>query len=452
MAGWAAAFLWFFVSYNWVSNSISRFGGVTFPLDMAAISLMAGIHALYPALFSSLIPHAGRLRIWVCALVLPSAWVVLELGRSLYPAPFPWLHLGSAFWKVPVLRSLYPFAGVFGASFYIVLVNVLVWRLTGAPRGSRRGILSSLVLLALLPAAAALFQGAQAGSVLKVGVIQGNFQQEVKWREELQEETVTTYLELTDAAVARGARLVVWPETAVPVFFQAEPEVAQRLLDYVSARDVHLVFGSPGYEIRDDKVLLYNRVYHLSPSGDVEHYDKINLVPFGEYVPFSRLLPFVDKLVPGEGEFARGVWKGPFSTQVPSGPLVCYEVTFPWLARREVRDGSRILINVTNDAWFGRSWGPYQHLAISAVRAAENGVPLIRAANTGVSALVDGRGVLAETIPLGERDVIVAQVRTGGKMTVYTRFGDWIVILAFGVITIHSLIFLFTGRSRKWTG
>jgi apolipoprotein N-acyltransferase len=289
------------------------------------------------------------------------------------------------------------------------------------------------------------------GPKLTVGVVQGNFQQEIKWDESLREETLATYLNLTDRAVQEGARLVVWPETAIPVYYQAEPEIKSTLRRFTSDQDIDLIFGSPGYKISGSDILLYNRIYHLSPDGREEFYNKNQLVPFGEYVPLSRVIPFVDKMVPGEGEFARGTWDGPFNTPVPSGALICYEVSFPSLARREVEGGSSLLVNVTNDAWFGRSWGPYQHLAITAVRAMENRVPVFRAANTGISAIIDTSGRIVRSIPLLERGVIVADVATGMGRTVYTRFGDWIVILSAAVLSVYLLLLLNLWRLRKWT-
>jgi apolipoprotein N-acyltransferase len=289
------------------------------------------------------------------------------------------------------------------------------------------------------------------GHRLRVGVVQGNFKQELKWEEGLREETLRTYLSLTDSAVQKGAQLIVWPETAVPSFYQAEPELIERLRQFVSDRDIHLIFGSPGYEIAGREILLYNRVYHLPPDGSEEFYDKIMLVPFGEYVPLAGLLPFVDRMVPGEGEFARGTWGGAFKTPVPSGALICYEVSIPSLGRREVRDGSQMLINVTNDAWFGRSWGPYQHLAVSVVRALENRVPILRAANTGISAIIDSSGRIVKSIPLEERGVVVADIDTEREQTFYTRHGDWIVILSAAVISVYILLLLNFWRSRRWT-
>jgi apolipoprotein N-acyltransferase len=384
-------------------------------------------------------------------LVLPSAWVLLEVARSWFPAPFPWLLMGTATWKLPFVGSLYELAGVHGVSFWILLVNVLIWTMFRVQKEERRraGMILSVVLL--LPVILYPIQIQKSGQMVRVGVVQGNFQQKLKWEEDLREETLNTYLSLTEKAVKKGAQLVVWPETAVPSFYQAEPELMERLARLTSELDIHLIFGSPGYEIAGREILLYNRVYHLSPGGDEEFYDKIMLVPFGEYVPLAGLLPFVDKMVPGEGEFSRGAWEGPFKTPVPSGVLICYEISIPSLSRQEVRDGSLMLINVTNDAWFGRSWGPYQHLAVSAVRAMENRVPVLRAANTGISAIIDRRGRIVTSIPLEERGVVVADIETGAGQTVYTRYGDWIVILCMAVISVYFLILLYSWRLRRWT-
>jgi apolipoprotein N-acyltransferase len=351
--------------------------------------------------------------------------------------------MGSATWKIPLVKPLYGLAGVHGVSFWIVMVNVLIWKTFCIKETGRRRAGAMLAGVLLLPLILYQVHIQSTGQKLRVGVVQGNFQQELKWEEGLREETLRTYLSLTDRAVQSGAKLVVWPETAVPSFYQVEPELIERLRQFTSDRDIHLIFGSPGYEIVGREILLYNRVYHLPPDGREEFYDKIMLVPFGEYVPLAGLLPFVDRMVPGEGEFARGAWKGPFKTPVPSGVLICYEISIPSLARREVRDGSLMLINVTNDAWFGRSWGPYQHLAISTVRAMEHSVPILRAANTGISTIIDRNGRMVKSIPLEERGVIVADIEVGGRQTLYTRFGDWIVILSAAVISVYFLVLLY---------
>lgn len=476
LAGWMAGIIWFFVSYNWVSHSVSVYGNIPLPVAEGVILLLAAVHGLYVALFAMLVPVvAGGIGNGIGVsgyrgigetptrktlllrhpltpvLVLPSAWVLLEVARSWFPAPFPWLMMGAAMWKMPFAKSLYGTAGVYGVSFWIVAVNVLWWSLFRVEKGQRGRVGLLLASVLLIPIALGPLHPGAAGERLKVGIVQGNFRQELKWEESLREETLNTYLDLTEKAVRQGAVLVVWPETAVPSYYQAEPELIEKMREFTSDRKIHLIFGSPGYEIAGREILLYNRVYHLPPHGREEYYDKNVLVPFGEYVPLGKYLPFVEKMVPGEGEFARGAWKGPFRTPVPSGALVCFEISIPSLSRREVGDGSVVLVNVTNDAWFGRSWGPSQHLAVSTLRAMENGVPVLRAANTGISAVIDRSGRIVESIPLQERGVIVAEVETGARPTLYTRFGDWIVIISAAVISVYLLVLLIVWRSRKWT-
>jgi len=250
IGGWAAGTLWFFVSYNWVSHSVTTFGGIPLPLAEAVILLLAGIHGLYVGLFSILIPVVSRRgekgrragkdegadertegpapsstssaasflqHPVIPLLVLPSAWVLLEVMRSWFPAPFPWLLLGTAMWNVPFLGPLYEVVGVYGVSFWIVMVNAQLWIALRVDKDGRKkaGILLAAVLL--LPLFLYPVRDQTTGQKMRVGVVQGNFEQEVKWQEELVDETIRTYLSLTQEAFAKGAQLVLWPETAVPV-------------------------------------------------------------------------------------------------------------------------------------------------------------------------------------------------------------------------------------------
>ncbi len=443
LTGWISGFFWFFISLNWLAETLAEFGGIPFPLNQLVIGLMGLILALYPALFALIVSAAGPASRW-SVLVYPSAWVALEFARSWVPVPFPWLLLGSAFWKYPAVAPLFAFGGVYGVSFVVVAINTSIYgiavslmkrdfRAAVGWGGFTAALTGGLVLMSLLAGEK------DAGEQIVVGVVQGNYAQEVKWEESYRDEVISTYIDLTRQAVSEGAELVVWPETAMPFYFQVEPELADRLRDLARDEGVHLVFGSPAFDIIGQELVLYNRAYYLSPTGQEGRYDKIRLVPFGEYVPFKSLLPFVDRIVPGVGEFTAGRWTVPFDTPVRSGVLICYEVSIPSLSRREVADGADIILNITNDAWFGRSWGPYQHLAMASLRAAENGVPVVRAANTGISAIVDRRGKQIKRIELFEKGYIVAEVQTRTEPTFYTRWGNLIVYLS--VIVILFTVF-----------
>lgn len=443
LTGWAAGFVWFFFSLNWIAGTLREFGHIPFPLNQLVISLLCLILALHTGIFSFLVASFGRVSVW-SVLLYPSFWVALEYFRSWVPVPFPWLLLGSAFWKQPFASGLFAISGVFGVSFAVVAVNTLLFffyrsardRKTGEASGWLAAAAGVVGVLILVSSAAAR---QDVGRKITVAVVQGNYAQEIKWEESYREEVISTYLSLSRAAASEGAELIVWPETAMPFYYQVEPDIAERLKKMVREEKVHLVFGSPAFDIKGSDLLLYNRAYHISPEGAEEYYDKIKLVPFGEYVPFQGLIPFVERIVPGVGDYAAGRWTAPFNTPVRSGALICYEISIPSLSRREVGDGARIILNLTNDAWFGRSWGPYQHLAMAALRAAENQVPIVRAANTGMSAVFDRSGRMVAGIGLFRKGYVLSTVEAGTGRSFYTKWGNLIVYLSVIVILFVAL-------------
>ncbi len=187
---------------------------------------------------------------------------------------------------------------------------------------------------------------------------------------------------------------MTWPETALPFYFQDGEELAGSVIRFARRHDVPVLAGSPAYIRQGESYSLYNRVYLVTPQGtEFPRYDKVHLVPFGEYVPFGKYLPFLSKLVHGVGDFRPGRDAAPLRYRdLALGVLVCYEAIFPELAQERVEAGANVLINVSNDAWFGRSSAPMQHLGLAALRAVEQGRFLIRATNTGISAVIDPKG------------------------------------------------------------
>jgi apolipoprotein N-acyltransferase len=269
---------------------------------------------------------------------------------------------------------------------------------------------------------------------LEVGIAQGNVEQDHKWDPAYQDDTLARYRSLTTDAVARGARLVVWPETATPFFFQEHGPLRDAVLELAEANHVHLVFGSPAFR-QDAAGALeeLNRAYLVSPDGrEVATYDKMQLVPFGEYVPLKRALFFVGPLVEAVSDFSPGAEPSVFD--VGGGHRVsvaiCYESVYPWIDRAFVQRGSQLLATITNDAWFGRSSAAYQHFDQGAVRAVEEGRYVVRAANTGISGAVDPYGRVLASTSLFEPAAIAVDVRLLDGRTFYSRFGDLIVWLS----------------------
>ncbi|HOO91704.1 MAG TPA: apolipoprotein N-acyltransferase, partial [Syntrophales bacterium] len=257
-------------------------------------------------------------------------------------------------------------------------------------------------------------------------IVQGNIDQSVKWSPEYQTETITTYNNMSTDASESGVSLIVWPETAVPFFFQNYNDKSRSLIKTAIKTNSWLLFGSPGYKRDGGKISFYNSAYLLSPEGTVSgRYDKVHLVPFGEYVPLHDILFFIDKLVEGAGDFTAGNEITPLSMDDGNvGVLICYEGIFPEISREYRQRGADLLVNITNDAWYGDTSAPYQHLTMAAFRAIENRIYMIRSANTGISAIVDPTGKILSKTGLFERTTLRGSIQFTQYDTVYSRYGD----------------------------
>ncbi|MEA3362719.1 MAG: apolipoprotein N-acyltransferase, partial [Thermodesulfobacteriota bacterium] len=254
---------------------------------------------------------------------------------------------------------------------------------------------------------------------------------------------------LSIQALQNRPDLVVWPEAATPFFLQDQSELALQVKQLPQQLNASLLVGSPAYrQLSSGEYQYYNSAYLYSSTGEtLGRSDKIHLVPFGEYVPLGSLLSFINKLVVGVGDFSPGeVQPLPLNGQ-HLGVLICYEAIFPQLAREYVRQGSDLLINITNDAWFGRSSAPYQHLAMTRFRAIENRIWIARAANSGISALISPAGNVALAGPIFEPLQMSGLVGLGAETTFYTRFGDIFAYICLGISGVF-LIIIFLRRQQ----
>jgi apolipoprotein N-acyltransferase len=274
---------------------------------------------------------------------------------------------------------------------------------------------------------AAVDRSALGAQRVAVAAVQGNISQGEKWNPALRAAAVEKYLRLARQADREFApQLQVWPETATPFYLFAEAAPTRLLRQGLAPLGGAFVIGSPAVEPRGAERVYFNSAYLLPADGGApQRYDKAHLVPFGEYVPLQRWLPFVGKLVAQVGDFARGpvgatlAWEGR-----RLGVQICYEIIFPALARAQAASGAGLLLNLTNDAWYGRSSAPYQHFAITVARAVENRRALVRSANTGISGFVDPVGRVVAATPLFEEAVVGASLPLMTEQSLYTRWGD----------------------------
>jgi len=368
------------------------------------------------------------------ALTLPLAWVALDYLRSFLLTGFPWTMLGHSQYRLLPLIQVADITGVYGLTALIVLANVVFYRIIRALAGAEVPYPAKSAVVLVLALATTLGYGFSRlnapqpnGKPLRVALIQGNIDQAVKWSPVFREDTLNIYSDLSRQAAARQPLdLIVWPESAAPFYFQENSEASERIRNLARQLKVNLLFGSPAVELRHGRPSNLNSAFLLGPDGnEIGRSDKVHLVPFGEYVPLARLLPFVHKLVHGIGDFVPGQEIRPLvADNVPLGVLVCYEAIFADLARSQVNHGSRVLVNITNDAWFGRSSAPWQHLSMAAFRAVETRTPLVRAANTGITSIIDQNGHIRGMTSLFKESVMVGEVNVGSANAPYLQLGD----------------------------
>ncbi|MFQ5442849.1 MAG: apolipoprotein N-acyltransferase [Thermodesulfobacteriota bacterium] len=454
-----AGFTFFLGTVYWVVNSMHFYGGLGLATSVPVMLLLVAFLGVYPGLFGLFFRFRGS-----CPLktlfFLPVLWTALEYLRSHLFTGFPWVNLGYS--QVPFLTVIQvsDITGVWGLSFIIILVNALIFLhvrsfLKGNGVPVKETVITALLIIMVLTYGAFRIKGVAAAASkwkgVTVALAQGNIDQSVKWDAAYRKKTIEIYRALTRDAKVRGARFVVWPETAVPFYLGGDREKKESIMKIPVEAGVFLLTGSPAFEynLEGGGVRLYNSAYLISPEGGqgkgkiLGRYDKVHLVPYGEYVPLKRFFPFIKKLTAGVGDFSAGPGPLPLTfNDISVGTVICYEAIFPDLTRRFVKNGAGLLVNITNDAWFGRSSAPYQHFEMAALRAVENRVFLLRAANTGISAVVGPAGRVRKKSAIFTGALIVERVGVKkGPLTFYTRFGD---IFAY-ICMAASVVFILTG-------
>ena len=434
----------------WLNIVMTIYGKLPWLLSVFLYLILAAYLALYVGIIAMMVRKGENSGI-TPLLSFPVLWVGLEYLRSFFLTGFPWASLGYSQYRILPLIQVADITGVYGLSFLIVFANaVFLCIIRGAVmKGhsvypTKSAVLLLFLLITTLAYGFMRLNGAEKGEPLKIALVQGNIPQDVKWDPAFQESTIAVYERLTKESCAAGTGLVVWPESAVPFYFQDDPRYAARIKRLAIDVNGYMVVGSPAYDDEGGAIKYRNSAYLLSPTGQVlGRSDKIHLVPFGEYVPLAKMLPFVHKLVVGIGDFSPGKGTVPLAIDKGKiGVLICFEGIFPELSRGYCRAGSRLLVNITNDAWYGRSSAPYQHLSMTVFRAVENRVPLVRAANTGITAIIDSKGHIHGMTQLFREAYLTGEVRMGEGDTIYTRYGDIFAGICLGFSAIIAVLSL----------
>ena len=456
-AGFVAGFVFFAVVLYWLNIVMTTYGGLNPLYSLLAYLFLLVYLAGYFAVATWAACRLETLCKLPALLTLPVLWVAMEYLRGTLLTGFPWALLGYSQQNFSLAIQSADVTGVYGVGLLLVAVNAALAWLLREPRRKLAWLGAGAVLLILISHFGyGVWRESQPldqrDKLLQVSLVQGNIDQALKWDPAQRQATIKKYLQLSSQKETPSPELIIWPEAATPFYLQDPSDLSTQVSDLPSQLGSYLLVGSPAYQPHaNDEYRYYNSAFLFSPQGKMlGRSDKIHLVPFGEYVPLGNLLGFINKLVVGVGDFSPGTVR-PLSLNGHSlGVLICYEAIFPELARDYVRNGSDLLVNITNDAWFGASSAPYQHLAMTRFRAIENRVWLARAANTGISALIAPSGKVVNSGPLFESITLSGAVGLGSEVTFYTKFGD---LLAYACLLI-SLVFgllacLATQRQRR---
>ncbi len=400
---------------------------------------------------------------------LPSAWVCLEYLRAHLLTGFGWALLGYSQYLNPPVIQIADLVGVYGVSFLVMMVNIALCVLPALPAGRRRAYCAkkkNYIVLPIMCLLAALGYGYfrltthdSLRTTVKVSLIQGNIPQELKWAFGSQPLILDRYAQLTKDVALEKPAIIIWPEASSPGFW-GEPQdawILETIFSLAKEARIPLLFGT----VVKEKGQYFNSALLINEEGKLSgRYDKLHLVPFGEYVPLKHIFKFLATIVP-IGDFTAGKEFTTFSLNAirdthPSatlrasnaqrfGVLICFEDTIPELSRNFVRKGADLLVNITNDAWFKKTSAPYQHLSASVFRAIENRVALVRAANTGVSCVIDPQGKIIARVLQGQKDTFVPGIMTANihlrqRNSLYCTIGDSFVFGCLALVGFCGII------------
>jgi len=465
-SGLIAGFFHFLTLIYWIVPTVHVYGGLHIVLAISTLTLLCLYLALYPAIFAFLLKKTDP-KSWFAPLLAACLWTGLEYIRTYAFTGFSWGALGYSQYKNLFLIQIADFAGVYGVSFLIFLVNYLlaiIWVLFN--KNLQKKSFIPVVYTIILVAGAVFYSsqkintiGSQIASAQKmtITIVQGNIKQDLKWSDAFKAQTLEKYIRLSRAE-SKKADLIIWPETALPFYYGFDRQLSNQVDKCVRSLKTNFLIGSPAFKAGEKEIEFYNRAYMLNRFSIVTGtYDKHHLVPFGEYVPLGDYLTFLGKITAQAGNFSIGDKKFKplqfnyhnLKVTHKTGVLICFEILFPSIASKFVKNGADILTTITNDAWFGDTSAALQHFSIAVFRAVESRRTVARAANTGISGFIDPMGKILETSDLFTDKTLTRQVPALNHISFYTKYGD---IFAICSIVAICMSFMLKGVRKKFWG
>ncbi len=453
-------FRFFFIfGFSATLGTVYWIGNVVPPGLWALVLIGLFLICSYFALFYSIIGLWAKylIRTWSykSLIFLPPLWAILEYIQGLGEISFPWNAIAYTWGNyLPLIQGL-SVVGIYGYSFLILEIGVTIFLLLkyGIKDRFTLYVNISVSFIVILLFINGLFFKKENTNASKatVSIIQSNIDQLVKWDEAFLDSTVSVNIEMTKKACKISDKkpdLIIWSETSLPMYIKKRPVFLNRIYNLSKEINTPLLLGSLDYERVDTKykdINFYNCAFFLkSDTSNMLVYKKNKLVPFSEYLPFSGIIPILNLVDLGEADFSQGTEQKIYSSgKIHFSPSICYEIIYPNFIRNMVKSGANLLVNITNDGWFGRSSAPFQHLNIARFRCIENNISLARCANTGISAIIKPNGVIEKSTKIMNREILNGKVILSNNPTFYSKHGNWLVIvclLIFLTILILSII------------
>jgi len=445
--GYLCGILWYGLSCYWVYSTMKQYGGINGAGAAGLLLLFCLYLGLYHGLFGLVIAVLARRSVRTALLASPFVWVAVELARTQISG-FPWDLLGIAQVDNAPLARIARVTGVYGISLEIMIVNAAFAAAFLVRRNKRNSLLFASVAAAFVLQIARWMPLPEAATDHAALLVQANIPilDNSDWTTQYFQDTLANLIQISQHA-PEGERiriqpdLIVWPESPAP-FYSNEPFFRSQISSLAKSTHEWIVAGNIAVEKAGNQNEIFNSASLVSPNADwTARYDKVHLVPFGEYVPFKEWLSFAGGLTKEVGDFSRGVSREPLHAgDAKLGAFICYESIFPDDVRKFADHGAQVFVNISNDGWYGDSGAYAQHLKQARMRAIENDRWLLRDTNTGVTASIDPYGHIVASVPRKVRTALLAPYALLSDTTFYTRHGDWLAYLC-AIISIGAIVF-----------
>ncbi|MGA8491513.1 MAG: apolipoprotein N-acyltransferase [Terriglobales bacterium] len=457
LLGYACGILWYAGTCYWIYSVMHQYGGVSTPVGIVILILFCLYLAIYQGVFGLLVSLiAGSRPVNLRVLLLsPVLWVAVELARTRITG-FPWGLLGTTQVDNIPLARVASVTGVYGLSFEIMLVNAALAAAFLVAREKRKQLLLAAVVAALILQAGSLVPAPAIPADHTAVLVQANVPilEGPDWTKQYFNDTIRDLSAISLASNgAAHPDLIVWPENPAP-FYASDPLFRDAVSNVARQANAWVLAGSIGIRnasaTPNQPTEIYNSASLVSPSGEwTSRYDKIHLVPFGEYVPFKQIFSFAGGLTKEVGDFSRGTSRQPLDAGgTKLGVFICYESIFPDDIRQFANNGAQVLVNISNDGWYGDSGAYAQHLKQSRMRAVENNRWLLLDTNTGVTAVIDPNGRTVASATRKTRTALSAPYALVNATTFYTRHGDWFAYLC-AIISLAALLMRLARKQKE---